>query len=66
VAGAGGDEGGGEGGGGDDGCLAGPWLLCLDGPPAREESVASGRRARKRSTRAFLDLVVVAMGVIAS
>ena len=49
---------GGEGGGGD-GCL-GPWLLCVDGGPAREESVASGRSARRRSTRAFL--VVVAMG----
>jgi hypothetical protein len=41
-----------------------PWLLCADDGPAREESVARGRAAR-RSTRKFLVVVAAAIAAIA-
>lgn len=70
AAGAGGGTEGGEDGGDGGGCLADgddlwPWLLCADDGPAREESVARGRAARRRSTRKFLVVVAAAIAAIA-
>ena len=38
-----------------------PWLLCADDGPVREESVARGRSARRRSSRTFLVVVAAAI-----